>query len=73
MAEQKHFISIWFFIGIQLLIYGLLITGAEIYVLKVPPDHEVVLGNLHAALWWGILLAVLGLVYCIKFAPRKTR
>jgi hypothetical protein len=71
MTERRHFISIWFFIGIQLLIYGVLITGAEVYALFVPPAREVALASLHAGLWWGIILAVLGAVYCVKFAPGK--
>ena len=71
MAERRHFISIWFFIGIQLLIYGILITGAGIYGLFVPPAREVAFASLHAGLWWGIILTALGLVYCIKFGPGR--
>ena len=29
MSEHKHFISIWFFIGVLLVIYGILITGSR--------------------------------------------
>jgi hypothetical protein len=32
-----------------------------------------VLANLHAPVWWGALLTVLGIVYCAMFRPgRKT-
>jgi hypothetical protein len=64
-------ISIWFFIGVLLLVYGLLITGAGLYQLFDPPAHPVVLFNLHAGIWWGALLIVLGVIYVVKFAPRK--
>jgi hypothetical protein len=62
-------ISIWFFIGILLLVNGLLILGSGIYELLHPPRALVVLFHLHAAIWWGALLAVVGVVYCLKFSP----
>jgi hypothetical protein len=69
---EKHFISIWFFIGAILTIYGVLITGASIYNLFVPPPQTVVLEHLHAGIWWGLLLLVMGLFYAIKFFPKKS-
>jgi hypothetical protein len=66
-------ISIWFFIGVSLLVNGILIVGAGIWELLAPPplDARVVLYNLHANIWWGALLLVFGLVYCIKFLPGR--
>ncbi len=64
-------ISIWFFIGSQLLIYGLLIAGADLYYHGHPGTHEVVLKELRAGLWWGLFLFVLGVFYCWKFRPRR--
>ena len=69
----RHFISIWFFIGMLLLIYGVLITGAGIYDLFFPPENPVHMAHLHAAIWWGGLLLVLGLVYTIRFSPKGSR
>ena len=63
-------ISIWFFIGLSLLVNGILITGAGLYEFAVPPAHQVVLYNLHASVWWGTILAAIGLFYCLKFAPK---
>lgn len=71
MHEHKGMISIWFFIGVLLLLYGILIGGAGIYELGNPPEHPVVLANLHAGIWWGILLTVLGAGYTWHFKPRK--
>ena len=68
---HDHGISIWFFIGISLLVNGILITGAGIWELISPPVDRVVLFQYHANVWWGALLLMLGLVYCVKFAPRK--
>jgi hypothetical protein len=66
-------ISIWFFIGISLLVNGLLILGAGIYELIHPPEVQVVLVDLHASIWWGGLLTALGAGYAIYFAPGKER
>jgi hypothetical protein len=30
------------------------------------------LANLHAPVWWGALLIILGSVYCLMFRPNKT-
>jgi len=64
-------ISIWFFIGALLLVYGILILGAGIYELASPPEHPVTLANLHAGIWWGGLLILLGGFYSIKFRPHS--
>ncbi len=69
--HRSEMISIWFFIGALLLIYGVLILGAGIYEQMVPPEHPVVLAELHAAIWWGALLIILGVVYLIRFSPRR--
>ena len=60
-------ISIWFFIGVLLLAYGALIFGAGVYGISHPPD--VVRADLHAGVWWGMLLLILGAVYSVRFRP----
>jgi hypothetical protein len=69
MTKDGH-LSIWFFVGILLTIYGVLITGAGVYGLSHQPDVK--LANLHADLWWGGLLLVLGLVYVIVYNPARS-
>jgi uncharacterized membrane protein HdeD (DUF308 family) len=73
MIEGKGLISIWFFIGVLLLAYGVIITGAGIYHLFVPPEHEVVLAHLHAAVWWGAFVLLMGIFYCVRFFPRRDK
>jgi hypothetical protein len=68
---SRQFVSIWFFIGILLTSYGVLITAAGVYDLVVPPANPVHLAYLHAGIWWGALMLFLGLLYTIKFAPQK--
>jgi hypothetical protein len=69
--ERPGMVSIWFLIGALLLIYGVLILGAGLYEIASPPEHPVVLANLHAGIWWGILLIVMGAFYTIRFKPGK--
>jgi hypothetical protein len=65
-------VSIWFFIGVSLAVNGALILAAGIFQLVNPPiEPGVVLFNLHAGVWWGAVLLAIGLIYCIKFAPRR--
>ena len=66
-------LSIWFFIGVSLLVNGVLICGASLYELVYPPQDRVVLYGLHAGIWWGALLAILGAVYCYHFSPACER
>jgi hypothetical protein len=68
----KKMISIWFFIGLILTVYGLLILGAGIYDLIYPAKLHVVLAKLHAGVWWGAILVALGVLYIVKFKPKKT-
>jgi hypothetical protein len=36
-----------------------------------PLQPGVVLFELHANVWWGALLLVIGALYCFKFAPGR--
>ena len=71
--HRPGMLSIWFFIGVLLLAYGVLILGAGLYELVSPPEHPVVLASLHAGIWWGALLILMGAVYSVRFAPGKGR
>jgi len=72
-VEFKNAISIWFFIGIVLVVYGALICGAGIYGLFVPPAKPVVFNELHAGVWWGAILLAAGILYVVKFNPKKKK
>ncbi len=69
--DTKREIPIWFFIGSLLTVYGVLILGTGIYHLFVPPQQPLALANLHADLWWPLLLLLIGLIYTIKYWPFK--
>jgi divalent metal cation (Fe/Co/Zn/Cd) transporter len=70
MAEDHRIIPVWFFVGVLLLIYGVLILATGIYGFFHPPST--VLAELHPALWWGALLTIIGAVYVHLFRPRKS-
>lgn len=70
MSEDHHIIPVWFFVGVLLLIYGVLILASGIYQLSHPP--ATVLAHLHPALWWGGILTVIGAIYVYLFMPRKS-
>lgn len=69
MTEKQHVIPVWFFVGVMLLVYGLLILGSGIAEFPHPP--ATVLADLHPAIWWGALLAVLGAFYVIHYWPGR--
>lgn len=68
-------LSIWFFVGISLAVNGAVIFSRGIYELLYPPPPElqVVLSNLHANIWWGAVMLIVGLVFSIRFSPARER
>jgi len=64
-------ISIWFFVGVSLLVNGALILGAGMWQLVYPPASPVVLFHLHANVWWGAALLLLGIFYSLRFSPPR--
>lgn len=70
VSEKHHIIPVWFFVGVLLLVYGVLIFVSGLAEWSNPPNT--VLAELHAPVWWGGLLVVLGGVYCLMFRPGKS-
>ena len=66
--NPKQEISVWFFIGVLLAIYGILIIGAT---MASPPEADVKFSEYHIGMWWGGLLLVLGVFYSVAFRPNK--
>jgi len=71
--HKTGMVPIWFFIGVILLAYGAIITGASIYEVFVPPARTVVLADLHAGVWWGGFLFLVGLFYSVHFWPGRAK
>jgi hypothetical protein len=68
MTKDSH-LSIWFFVGILLTFYGVIITLAGLYGFVSPPDVR--LAQYHADFWWGLVLLAIGVFYCYHFAPPR--
>ena len=49
--EKHHVIPVWFFVGILLSIYGVLIFASGVVEWSNLPNT--VLADLHAPVWWG--------------------
>jgi uncharacterized membrane protein YphA (DoxX/SURF4 family) len=70
--HEEHGLSIWFFVGVMLTIYGIiiLITNIPAFSSAIENPH-VVLQQLHAGLWWSIILVVLGALFLFLHWPGK--
>jgi len=64
--DKKGMRSIWFFVGLLLSIIGLIEIAAGISDLIFPSADHVRLSNLHANLWWGIVIFIAGIIYIVK-------
>jgi hypothetical protein len=70
--STKAMISIWFFVGCLLAIYGVLILLAGFQDSAVN-DPNVAMRNLHLQIWWGFGLLGMGLAYGVHFRPRRPK
>ena len=66
-------ISVWFFTGVLLAFYGVVILGYGLYALGAPPDPHRALSELRPEIWWGALLFLFGGFYAIKFFPKEKK
>ncbi len=73
MSEHKETIPIWFFIGLQLTVYGVLIFSSALYDLLAGIKRDTVLADLHVGVWWGAMLLFLGILYTYLFNPKRKR
>ena len=66
MNTEKRMRSIWYFVGLIMLIIGIIVFVAGIYDLINPANQNIKLTNLHTNIWWGALIAIAGVIYLIK-------
>jgi len=69
MAEEHRIIPVWFFVGVIVLIYGVLIFLTGVAEFGNPP--HTVMAELHAPVWWGAILTVIGALFVYLFRPKK--
>jgi hypothetical protein len=73
-TTENHEISIWFFCGILMLAYGLVLVLTGLSEFHTPPANEVLLPwlqPLHPTLWWGVFLGLGGSFYTVRFRPGR--
>ncbi len=63
---EKGMRSIWYFVGLIMLIIGIIVFAAGIYDLLNPTNQNIKLTNLHTNIWWGAVIAFTGLIYTVK-------
>ncbi len=68
--DEQPGISIWFFCGILMLAYGVVLLVQGTVDLHHPPPT--VLVRLHPTLWWGVLLTLFGGFYSVRFRPGRS-
>lgn len=69
MRERHQMLPVWFFIGLLLTLYGVIILVTSLSEWSHPP--AVVLSQYHPGVWGGILLLLIGGFYTIRFRPRR--
>lgn len=67
MNKRSHMVPVWFFIGVLLTIYGVIILVTSIADFSRPTT--VVLANYHPGIFGGILLVLIGTFYTAWFWP----
>jgi FtsH-binding integral membrane protein len=61
-------LPVWFFIGVLLTAYGVVILFTALLEWSHPAN--VVLSQYHPGLWGGIILLLIGGFYVLRFRPR---
>jgi hypothetical protein len=71
MSRETHMLPVWFFIGVLLAIYGVIILVMA--VLDFNQATQAVLAEYHPALFGGVLLILLGGFYTFWFWPGRRK
>lgn len=69
MSEKRKMIPVWFFVGLLLLTYGILIFVNGLAEWSHPPNTA--LAYLHPPVWWGGLMILVGGSFAVMFRPKK--
>ncbi|MGH9405530.1 MAG: hypothetical protein ACRD3D_06805 [Terriglobia bacterium] len=61
-------LPVWFFVGIIFVVYGVIIFITGLLELHHPPS-TVLAGELHPTIWWGAVIAGLGVLFVATTGP----
>lgn len=71
MPEKRQMLPVWFFIGLLLTAYGVIILITALSEWSHPP--AVVLARYHPGIWGGVILLAIGGFYTVRFRPRRRK
>ncbi len=62
-SETPGMKSIWYFVGLMLLVMGGLVLLAGLIELIVPSAQQTVLADVHPGIWWGAIMVAAGAIF----------
>jgi hypothetical protein len=65
-SEAPKMKSIWYFVGLMLLVMGGLVLLAGLIELVTPSARQTVLADIHPGVWWGAVMIAAGTVFFLK-------
>ena len=65
-SEAPKMKSIWYFVGLMLLVMGGLVLLAGLIELVSPSARQTVLAELHPGIWWGAVMLIAGTIFFLK-------
>jgi hypothetical protein len=65
-AETPKMKSIWYFVGLMLLVMGGLVLLAGLIELVSPSGRQTVLAEIHPGIWWGAVMVAGGVIFFLK-------
>ncbi|MCX7945125.1 MAG: hypothetical protein N2746_11520 [Deltaproteobacteria bacterium] len=70
METTKKMIPVWFWVGLMMVVYGILIVGIGVYYLVSPPQGYAAKWT-NPNLWWGLIMLVVGGVFMFLGRNKK--
>jgi FtsH-binding integral membrane protein len=65
-SEAPKMKSIWYFVGLMLLVMGGLVLLAGLIEFFSPSARHTVLAEIHPGVWWGAIMIAAGAVFFVK-------
>jgi hypothetical protein len=65
-SETPKMKSIWYFVGLMLLVMGGLVLLAGLIELVSPSARQTVLAEIHPGIWWGAIMIAGGAIFFLK-------
>ncbi len=65
-SEAPKMKSIWYFVGLMLLVMGGLVLLAGLIELFSPSARQTVLADIHPGIWWGAVMIFVGAIFFVR-------